>query len=154
MKILIVSRADNSIGPMARAYLLSFDHTFQVESAAIEVASQVNEEAIAAMKENGLNISYYSPSSVETYLHESWDCVVILSDTIHQDSLPFSGKVKEMVYVKMNDPMYDASATDSLADQFRQVRGELYQALRKLYREKLMDEPSCSCGANYFCKCE
>lgn len=154
MKILILTTADNTIGPMAKGYLLSFDHKLEVSSAGLEPASEISRAAIDSMNEVNINIGYYSPQDVTSVLNENWEYVITFCTHVKENFPAFGGKVLNRYHLNCDSLLCATDETELAADQFRSIRGELYQLLRKLYRERLIEETSCSCGANYFCRCE
>ena len=85
MRVLLLTKYDNSLGPMACAYLLSFNQTIEVHSAGLEPADRVSDEAITAMGEVGINISWYLPINMAVFLEEEWDYVITLCDTVNEE---------------------------------------------------------------------
>ena len=47
-------------------------------------SQKVNEKTAAVMKEDGIDISYHKPKSVEIYLGEVWDYVITVCDDANE----------------------------------------------------------------------
>ncbi|MGL4853088.1 MAG: arsenate reductase ArsC [Phocaeicola sp.] len=154
MKILILCTINGAVSQMVHGYLQSFDHSLKVSSAATLEVGKIDELALNVMKEVNIDISYYPTDLIEEHLNNDWDYVITVCEACEQNYPNFSSTVKNKLYIPFEDPSLTTGTAEFVKDAYRKVRGEVYQTVRKLYREKLMEEPSCPCGANYFCRCE
>ena len=76
MKVLILCTGNSCRSQMAHGFLQSFDKDLIVCSAGTKAAGKLNEGAVKAMKEVGIDISTHTSDQVEKYLDEPWDFVI------------------------------------------------------------------------------
>ena len=76
MKILILCTGNSCRSQMAHGFLQSFSSNLTVCSAGTEASGKLNPNAVAVMKEVGIDISHHTSDSVEKYLNEEWDYVI------------------------------------------------------------------------------
>ncbi len=76
MKILILCSGNSCRSQMAHGFLQSFDKNLTVCSAGTEAYGKLNQKAVAAMKEIGIDISHHTSDSVDLYLDQEWDYVI------------------------------------------------------------------------------
>ena len=154
IKILILCTGNSCRSQMAHGYLQSFDHSLTVCSAGTEAAGKLNEGAVKAMAEVGIDISRHTSDSVEKYLDEPWDFVITVCDNANEKCPVFTGEVKQRLHFGFDDPSEAQGSPEFIESEYRRVRSEIWKRFRQFYRSEMNDEPSCPCGANYFCKCE
>ena len=94
MKILILCTGNSCRSQMAHGFLQSFDKNLMVRSAGTEASGKLNEKAVAAMKEIGIDISHHTSDSVDDYLNEEWDYVITVCGGANENCPTFLGKVK------------------------------------------------------------
>jgi len=101
---------------------------FDVFSAGVE-PSHVRAEAIAAMREVGIDISGQRSKSIEEFSGEQFDYVITVCDNANQRCPVFPGNTTRLHW-SFEDP---AAATGAEADRllvFRRVRDEIREQLR------------------------
>ena len=76
MKILILCTGNSCRSQMAEGFLKSFDSRLEVYSAGTQPAPHANPNAVAAMKELGIDISGNRPKSVDIFLADPFDYVI------------------------------------------------------------------------------
>lgn len=154
-KILILCTGNSCRSQMAHGFLQSFDRNLIVCSAGTKAAGKLNEKAVKVMSDAWVNISSHTSDSVEKYLNEDWDYVITVCGGANETCPTFTGNVKHRLHFGFDDPS-DATGTPEFIDsEFIRVRDEIRQKFYQFYTEELMvEEQSCPCGANYFCKCE
>ena len=94
---------------MAHGFLQSFDKNLTVESAGTEASGKLNEKAVTAMKEVGIDISHHTSDSVEKFLDQEWDFVITVCGGANENCPAFFGKVKHRLHIGFDDPSH---ATD------------------------------------------
>ncbi len=139
---------------MAHGFLQSFDNKLIVCSAGTNAAGKLNDGAVKAMSEVGIDISSHTSDSVEKYLRESWDYVITVCGGANESCPAFVGEVKHRLHIGFDDPSHAEGTPEFIESEFRRVRNEIRAKFHKLYVDEMIDDPSCPCGANYFCKCE
>ena len=76
MKVLILCTGNSCRSQMAHGFLQSFDDRITVCSAGTQASGKLNQKAVAAMKDAGIDISQHTSDSVDKYLNEEWDYVI------------------------------------------------------------------------------
>ncbi len=133
MNILILCTGNSCRSQMAEGFLRSFDTGLNVFSAGTEPASRVNPNAIAVMKECGIDIGHHHPKKVDAFLNETWDFVITVCGGADDSCPAFTGKVKQRLHIGFDDPA-DAKGTEAeILEEFRRVRDEIHQAFFNFY---------------------
>lgn len=154
MRVLILCTGNSCRSQMAHGFLQSFDKNLIVCSAGTHAAGKLNEGAVKAMAEVGIDITHHTSDPVEIYLNEEWDYVVTVCGGANESCPMFTGKVKHRIHIGFDDPSHAVGTPEFVESEYRRVRGEIRVAFRSFYLKELQEDPSCPCGANYFCKCE
>ncbi|WP_320054410.1 arsenate reductase ArsC [uncultured Acetobacteroides sp.] len=137
MKILILCTGNSCRSQMAHGFLQSFDPNLTVCSAGTEASGRLNEKAVAAMKEAGVDISHHTSDPVEKYLAEEWDYVITVCGGANESCPSFEGKVKHRLHMGFDDPSHAVGTEEFVWSEFRRVRDEIKDAFWKLYSEKI-----------------
>jgi len=101
---------------------------FDVASAGTQ-PSRVRPEAIAVMRELGMDISGQRSKSVEEFIGQDFDYVITVCDTAKQSCPVFPGKTT-LMHWSIEDPAAAEGDEDARLAVFRRVRDELRQRLR------------------------
>ena len=137
-KILILCTGNSCRSQMAHGFLQSFDSNLVVRSAGTQAAGKLNERAVAAMKEVGIDISHHTSDPVEMYLGEEWDYVITVCGGANEACPTFMGKVKHRLHMGYEDPS-DATGTDEEKEAvFRKVRDEIYIGFKSFYTNQIL----------------
>ena len=95
---------------------------FEVFSAGTD-PSFVRPQAIAVMRELGIDISHHRSKSLSEFLDDEFDYVITVCDHANQRCPVFPGRVKR-IHWSIDDPVISGSEETQLA-AFRQARDEL-----------------------------
>jgi arsenate reductase len=136
-KILILCTGNSCRSQMAHGFLQSFDTSLTVCSAGTEASGKLNEKAVAAMKEIGIDISHHTSDSVDLYLNEEWDYVITVCGGANESCPAFFGKVKHRLHIGFDDPSHAVGTVEFINSEFIRVRDEIKTAFNKLYNEQL-----------------
>ena len=137
MKILILCTGNSARSQMAQGFLQSFDSNLEVRSAGTEPASQVNPNAIEAMKEVGVDISDHSPEWVDQYLDDPWDYVITVCDHANETCPAFLGKVDHRLHMGFEDPAAAKGSQQEILDKFREIRDQIEKEFKKFYEKEM-----------------
>ena len=137
MKILILCTGNSARSQMAQGFLQSFDSNLEVRSAGTEPASQVNPNAIEAMKEVGVDISDHSPKLVDQYLNDQWDYVITVCDHANETCPAFLGKVGHRLHMGFEDPAAAKGSQQEILDKFREIRDQIEKEFKKFYEQEI-----------------
>ena len=137
MKVLILCTGNSCRSQMAHGFLQSFDKNIIVCSAGTEPAKQVNQTAVTAMKEVGIDISDHTPKMVNQYLKEEWDYVITVCDDANETCPAFFGKVKQRLHIGFEDPSHAIGTDEFIWAEFIRVRDEIKAGFYKLYVEQI-----------------
>jgi len=122
---------------MAHGFLQSFDPNLTVCSAGTEASGKLNEKAVAAMKEAGIDISHHTSDSVDKYLDEEWDYVITVCGGANESCPAFTGKVKHRLHIGFDDPSHATGSDEFIWSEFLRVRDEIRAGFWKFYNENI-----------------
>ncbi len=130
-RVLILCTGNSARSQMAEG-LLRHDagERFDVESAGTE-PSFVRPEAIAVMRELGIDISGHRSKSVKEFEGQQFDYVITVCDNARESCPVFFGKA-EKLHRDFVDPAALAGSEEERLELFRRVRDELRSFLGEL----------------------
>ena len=127
-RVLILCTGNSARSQMAEG-LLRHDagDRFQVFSAGTK-PSQIRPEAIAVMRELGIDISGQRSKSVDEFTGQSFDYVLTVCDNARESCPIFPGR-SAMIHRNFEDPAALAGSEEERLGLFRRVRDEMRQYL-------------------------
>ncbi len=128
-RVLILCTGNSARSQMAEG-LLRHDagDRFSVESAGIRPSS-VRAEAIAVMKEAGIDITSHRSKHVDEFAGQDFDYVLTVCDNAKESCPVFFGKAARMHH-NFDDPAAVEGSEEERLTQFRRVRDELRSYLK------------------------
>jgi arsenate reductase len=112
----------------------------------IEVASagvaptKVRPEAVAVMKEIGIDISSHRSKSIDEFLTQPFDYVITVCDNANQHC-PIFGDTSRHIHWSIEDPTAVVGDDEIRLEAFRRARNELRERLQKFVEEDLAASP-------------
>lgn len=137
MKVLILCTGNSCRSQMAHGFLQSFDQNIMVCSAGTEASGRLNQNAVKAMAETGIDISSHTSDSVEKYLNDEWDYVITVCGGANESCPSFTGKVKHRLHMGFDDPSHATGTDEFIWSEFIRVRNEIKEGFRKFYDEEI-----------------
>ena len=137
MKVLILCTGNSCRSQMAHGLLQSFDPNITVCSAGTEASGKLNQKAVAAMKEVGIDISHHISDSVDLYLDQEWDYVITVCGGANESCPAFIGKVKHRLHIGFDDPSHAVGTDEFIWSEYIRVRDEIKDGFWKFYQENL-----------------
>ncbi len=137
MKILILCTGNSCRSQMAHGFLQSFDPRLTVCSAGTQASGKLNQKAVAAMQDTGIDISNHTSDSVDKYLNEEWDYVITVCGGANEECPAFIGKVKHRLHIGFDDPSHAEGTDEFIWNEFIRVRDEIKAGFYKLYTEQI-----------------
>lgn len=128
---------------MAHGFLQSFDKDITVRSAGTAATGMLNPQAVAVMKEVGVDISHHTSNSVEKYLGDEWDYVITVCGGANESCPAFTGKVKHRWHIGFDDPSHAIGSEEFIWSEFRRVRDEIREAFLAFYRSQVLGIHEC-----------
>jgi arsenate reductase (thioredoxin) len=130
MRLLILCTGNSARSQMAEG-LLRHDagDAFEVSSAGTK-PSHVRPEAIAAMREVGIDISGHRSKSVEEFAGQHFDYVITVCDNAKESCPMFPAGTKRLHWSLEDPAAVQGSEAEQLAE-FRRVRDQLRSRLRQ-----------------------
>ena len=125
MRVLILCTGNSCRSQMAHGILQSLDDTIEVCSAGTHPVEQVNPNAIAVMREIGIDISEHTPTDVRQYLTQEWDYVITVCGNANETCPVFAGHVKHRLHIGFDDPSDVTGTPDFIKNEFRRVRDNI-----------------------------
>ena len=128
-KVLFVCTQNSCRSQMAEG-LLRHDarDLFEVFSAGTK-PSQVRPEAIAMMRELGIDISGHRSKSVEEFTGQHFDYVITVCDNA-QESCPVFPALTTRIHWSIEDPAAVEGSEEQRFEAFRRIRDELRRRVR------------------------
>lgn len=93
--------------------------------------SHVRSEAIAVMREVGIDISKHRSKSVEEFAGQEFDTVITVCDNAKESCPIFPAKTKR-IHWSIEDPAAAQGSEEERLAAFRRIRGELQTHLKAL----------------------
>ena len=138
MKVLILCTGNSCRSQMAHGYLKSFDPDITVCSAGTEASGKLNQQAVAVMKEAGIDISQHTSDSIDLYLDQEWDYVITVCGGANENCPAFLGKVRHRLHIGFDDPSHAAGTEEFIRCEFIRVRDEIKDRFYEFYRSELI----------------
>lgn len=137
MKVLILCTGNSCRSQMAHGFLQSFDANITVRSAGTEASGKLNQDAVKAMSEIGIDISNHTSDSVEKYLAEEWDFVITVCGGANEVCPAFLGKVNHRLHIGFDDPSHATGTDEFIWSEFIRVRDEIKDGFRTFYDNQI-----------------
>ncbi len=138
MKVLILCTGNSCRSQMAHGFLQSFDPKLTVCSAGTEASGKLNDKAVKAMAEIGIDISHPTSDSVDKYLGEEWDYVITVCGGANESCPAFTGQVKQRLHIGFDDPSHATGTDEFIWSEFIRVRDEIKAGFRKFYDDNIV----------------
>lgn len=130
-RVLILCTGNSARSQMAEG-LLRHDGGEQYEVASAGVApSHVRREAIAAMREIGIDISSQRSKCVDEFIGQDFDYVITVCDNANEQCPVFPAKTKR-IHWSFEDPAAAPGDEQTRLEVFRRVRDQIRERLRSL----------------------
>lgn len=135
-RILVLCTGNSCRSQIAEGYLKHFaGNKALVYSAGIE-AHGVNPGAIAAMKEDGINISGHTSNNVDEYRPIDFDFVITVCDNAKENCPYFPSRAKKFHH-DFPDPARATGSEQEIQQEFRRVREMIKAYCRKFVQDNL-----------------
>jgi len=125
---------------MAHGFLQSFDSTITVCSAGTQASGKLNQDAVAVMKEAGIDISTHTSDSVDKYIGEEWDYVITVCGGANEACPAFIGKVKHRLHIGFDDPSHAVGTDEFIRSEFIRVRDEIKEGFYRFYKTQIVPQ--------------
>lgn len=136
-KVLILCTGNSCRSQMAHGFLQQIAPNVIVRSAGTKAAGKLNEGAVKAMAEVGIDISHHTSDPVEKYLGEEWDYVITVCGGANESCPMFTGKVKNRLHIGFDDPSHATGTPEFIESEFRRVRDEIKTKMTEFYVSEL-----------------
>lgn len=137
MKLLILCTGNSCRSQMAEGFLKSFDSRLEVYSAGTHPAPHANANAVAVMKEVGIDISANKPKNVDLFVDQPFDFVITVCGGAREVCPAFTGDVKRRLHIGFDDPADATGTSEEVMAVYRRVRDEILDGFRKFYKEQV-----------------
>lgn len=136
MRVLILCTANSARSQIAEGLLRHEAGTsWEVYSAGTN-PSHVRPEAIAVMREAGIDISRHRSKSVDEFVGQDFDYVITVCDNARENCPVFPGKTRR-IHWSIQDPAAVQGSEEERLEAFRFARDELQRRLRAFIREEI-----------------
>lgn len=138
MKILVLCTGNSCRSQMAEGFLRSFDDRIDVHSGGTEASGKINQLAVKAMAEIGIDISNHTSDSVDKYLNDEWDYVITVCGGANENCPAFFGKVKNRLHMGYDDPSFAEGSEEFIWSEYQRVRDEIKMGFMQLYQNEIL----------------
>jgi len=136
MRVLILCTANSARSQMAEGLLHhEAGPSCQVFSAGTK-PTRVRPEAIAVMREAGIDLSGHHSKSVEEFLGQDFDYVITVCDNA-RETCPVFPATTRRIHWSIEDPAAVGGGEEERLSAFRRARDELQRRLRAFLREQI-----------------
>ncbi len=122
---------------MAHGFLQSFDARIDVQSGGTEASGKLNQKAVKAMAEIGIDISNHTSDHVDNFLNDEWDYVITVCGGANESCPAFIGKVKHRLHMGFDDPSHAEGTDEYIWSEFERVRDQIKEGFYKFYVEEI-----------------
>lgn len=109
---------------------------YEVESAGVK-PTHVRPEAVAAMKEIGIDISGHRSKAVDHFIGRQFDYVVTVCDNA-RDNCPLFPAGGERIHWSFEDPAAAQGNDEERLAVFRRIRDEIHQKVKEFVRDRVV----------------
>lgn len=135
-KILVLCTGNSCRSQMAEGYLRHFaNEKAEIYSAGVETHG-VNPKAIAAMREDSIDISNHTSNNIDEFYDIDFDFVITVCDNAKEHCPYFPTKAKKFHH-NFSNPAKAEGSEDEIREEFRKVREEIKVYCKKFVMEKL-----------------
>ena len=135
-KILVLCTGNSCRSQMAEGYLRHFaNEKAEIYSAGVETHG-VNPNAIATMKEDGIDISNHTANNIDEFYDVDFDFVITVCDNAKERCPYFPIKAKKFHH-NFSDPAKAAGSEDEIREDFRKVREEIKAYCKRFISDHL-----------------
>lgn len=135
-KVLVLCTGNSCRSQIAEGYLRHFaGEKAAIYSAGVEVHG-VNPRAVAAMKEDGIDISKHTSNNLDEYRNIDFDYVITVCDHA-QERCPFFPTKAEKFHRNFPDPAQASGTETEISQQFRHVRKLIKDYCRQFVKDNL-----------------
>ena len=128
--VLILCTGNSARSQMAEGIIRDIaGDRFEVQSAGV-APSSVRPEAIAVMREIGIDITSHRSKSVDEFVEETFDYIITVCDNAKESCPLFPGNATR-IHWSIDDPAEEKGSSDERLQAFRKARDEI--------KEKLVD---------------
>ncbi len=125
---------------MAEGFLKSLDPELEVHSAGTRPAPRTHPDAVAVMREAGIDISAGRPKNVDEFLERPFDWVITVCGDARETCPAFTGTVGHHVHIGFDDPAWAEGTREQVLGVFRRVRDEIREQFGDFYRTKIKNQ--------------
>jgi arsenate reductase len=122
---------------MAEGFLKSLDSRLEVFSAGTHPAPHANPNAVAVMKEVGIDISGNKPKNVDIFLAGQFDYVITVCGGAKEVCPAFTGIVKNRLHIGFDDPADAVGTMEEVMAVYRRVRDEIREGFTGFYNREI-----------------
>jgi len=124
IRVLILCTGNSARSQMAEGLLRQMaGDRFEVASAGV-APTNVRPEAVAVMREIGLDISHHRSKSVDEFLTQAFDYVITVCDNANEQCPTFPGSTKR-IHWSFEDPAAVVGYEVTRLNVFRRVRDQI-----------------------------
>lgn len=137
-KILVLCTGNSCRSQIAEGYLRHFaQNQAQIYSAGVETHG-VNPQAVAVMKEDGVDISHHTSNNINEYYNIDFDFVITVCDNAKERCPNFPTKAVKL-HQNFPDPAKATGTDEEIMIEFRRVRDMIKEYCENFIKDNLIN---------------
>ncbi len=137
IRMLILCTGNSCRSQMAEGILKNLGPELAVFSAGTRPAGFVHPDAIAVMREIGVDIGGQTSKPVDRFLGESFDYVITVCDHARDECPVFIGQAGKRMHLGFEDPGLVTGTRDVVLGAFRDVRNRMRRTFTEFYETEV-----------------
>ena len=136
--VLVLCTGNSCRSQMAHGYLNHFqDKLAKIYSAGIETHG-LNPDAVAIMKEDGVDISHHTSNHVDEYAGIEWDYIITVCNHAKEHCPFIPSKNARRLHQNFMDPSKVTGSKEEIHEAFVQTREDIKEFCHDFVKEELM----------------
>ena len=136
--VLVLCTGNSCRSQMAHGYLNHFqDKLAKIYSAGIETHG-LNPDAVAIMKEDGVDISHHTSNHVDEYAGIEWDYIITVCNHAKEHCPFIPSKNARRLHQNFADPSKVKGSEGEIREAFIETRDEIKEFCHDFVKEELM----------------
>ncbi len=138
LRVLFICTQNSARSQMAEAFLRQFaGDSFEVESAGLEPAAEINPLVVEAMAEVGIDLAGKKPQSVFDLFKAGriYDYVITVCDSGSEGRCPIFPGLTQRWHWPFPDPATVAGTREERLEQVRRIRDQIRQHVQRPFDE-------------------
>jgi arsenate reductase len=124
-KVLVLCTGNSCRSQIAEGLINAQLDGFEAFSAGTKPSGYVHPNAIAAMRELGIDLSQNESKNLEQFKGQRFDYVITVCDSVKEDCPVWLGDADKRIHIGFDDPAEASGTEEEIMAEFRRARDEI-----------------------------